>query len=131
MAEAKSHQSVDWHNYFEHIRKECPWSWSAWQQGLIDIVEYQGVKQPLAPYQARMYVIHSDPTVITSICSAFDYEDSQDEWLYSYPGYGDWATPVGVLIQQNRKQLQNLRQQLEKAGSESVKFSEASSTRSC
>lgn len=115
----KSHQSVDWHSYFEHIRKECPWSWSAWQQGQIDIVEYQGRKLPLGQYQARMYVLYSEPNIITAICQAFDYEDNQDEWLYSYPGYGEWATPVGVLIQQNRQQLQNLRTQLEKAGSES------------
>jgi hypothetical protein len=33
--------------------------------------------------------------------------------LYSWPGYGKFATPVPVLIQQDHKQLQDLRDKLQ------------------
>ena len=112
MDEAKSHQSVDWTAYFESIQQQCPWSLSAWRKGQIDIVEYQGVKIPLGDYSARMYVISAPDSTVVAIAQSMNYGDKQDEWLWSYPGYGDYATPVKVLIQQNRSQLTNLRQQL-------------------
>jgi hypothetical protein len=51
--------------------------------------------------------------VVTALAEAFDYTDTESEWLYSYPGYGEYATPVSVLIQQNRKELTRLRTQLD------------------
>jgi hypothetical protein len=38
-----------------------------------------------------------------------DQQDPVHEWLFSYPGYGLYATPVPVLIQQNRQQLNQIR----------------------
>jgi hypothetical protein len=110
--EARSHQSVDWLGYFESIQRECPWSLAAWRKGGIDIVEYQGVKIPLGDYSARMYVISAPDATVVAIAQSLDHGDVECEWLYSYPGYGEFATPVKVLIQQNRSQLTNLRQQL-------------------
>ncbi len=112
MEKARSHQSVDWTAYFESIQRECPWSLAAWRKGQIDIVDYEGTKLPLGDYSARMYVISAPDATVVAIAQSMDYGDSECEWLYSYPGYGDYATPVSVLIQQNRSQLKNLRQQL-------------------
>jgi hypothetical protein len=108
----KSHQSVDWLAYFESIQRECPWSLSAWRKGQIDIVNYEGTRLPLGDYSARMYVISAPDSTVVAIAQSMDYGDSECEWLYSYPGYGEFATPVKVLIQQNRSQLKNLRTQL-------------------
>ena len=110
---AKSHQSVNWLEYFKSIRSECPWSYAAYIRGLIDIVDYTGVKLPLGPYQARMYIVHQSNSVVTALAEGFDYTDTESEWLYSYPGYGEYATPVSVLIQQNRNELTRLRTQLD------------------
>jgi hypothetical protein len=112
VVKAKSHQSVNWSAYFESIQKECPWSLAAWRKGLIDIVEYQGQRIPLGLYSARMYVITAPDATVVAIAQGLDYDDLECEWLYSYPGYGEFATPVSVLIQQNRKELTNLRSQL-------------------
>ena len=112
MEKARSHQSVDWSAYFESIREQCPWSLAAWRKGLIDIVEYQGQRLPLGLYSARMYVISAPDSTVTAIANGLDYDDPECEWLWSYPGYGEFATPVSVLIQQNRKELKNLRSQL-------------------
>lgn len=110
MDEAKSHQSVDWAKYFKSIRTECPWSYSAFQQGQIDICEYTGKVMPLGNYQARIYTMTTSTAEVAAICAALDY--GEDEWLFSYPGYGPFATPVSVLIQQNRARLQDLRSKL-------------------
>jgi hypothetical protein len=109
---AKSHQSVNWYDYFKSIREECPWSYAAYLKGKIDIVEYEGVRLPLGDYSARMYLIRVPDSTVTAIANGLDYDDQECEWLYSYPGYGDYATPVAVLIQQNRRELTNLRSQL-------------------
>ena len=111
---AVSHQSVDWYHYFKSIRTQCPWSYAAYIHGGIDIVEYSGKRLPMGPYQARMYTLTAPNDTVEALALGLDYEDSDCEWLFSYPGYGEYATPVSVLIQQHRQTLQQLRQQLTK-----------------
>lgn len=60
-----------------------------------------------------MYVIHAPDATVTAIADGFNYTDTECEWLYSYPGYGDYATPVPVLIQQNRSTLTTIRDQMQ------------------
>jgi hypothetical protein len=108
--EARSHQSVNWYDYFKSIKTECPWSYSAYLKGEIHISEYTGEILPLGRYQARVYTV-TDPTQsVEALSAALDHGD--DEWLFSFPGYGPFATPVPVLIQQDRKELNRLRHQL-------------------
>jgi hypothetical protein len=111
--EARSHQSVDWYAYFNSIRTQCPWSYAAYLKGEINIVEYTGVKLPIGDYAARMYILSAPDATVAALAQAFDYGDTECEWLYSYPGYGEFATPVSVLIQQPRRVLNELRQKLE------------------
>jgi hypothetical protein len=107
----KNHQSVDWDQYFTSIRSECPWALKAWQQGLIDIVTYTGDILPLGPYHARVYMVNAPTETVEALCQGLDY--GSDAWLFSYPGYGQWATPMPVLIQQDREKLESLRLKLE------------------
>lgn len=111
MEEAKNRQSVDWYAYFKSIREECPWSYAAFVKNKIDIVEYQGVKLPLGEYSARMYLVTAPDATVIALAEGLDYDDKEYEWLYSYPGYGDYATPVSVLIQQWREELNRIRKQ--------------------
>ena len=111
MDEDASHPSVDWGQYFTTIRTECPWAQQAWRQGQIDIVKYTGEILPLGDYQARVYVVNAATETVEAICHSLNY--GADEWLFSYPGYGAWATPVGVLIQQDRSRLRELRNKLQ------------------
>lgn len=106
----KSHQSVNWQNYFTHIKSQCPWSYQAYQQGQIDIVPWTGQIHPLAHYQARIYLVDLPNDQLEQL--AKDLDHGEDEWLFSYPQYGEWATPVSVLIQQNRARLRELRHKL-------------------
>ena len=112
VVKVRSHQSVDWLAYFESIQTECPWSLAAYKRNLIDIVEYTGVQLPIGDYSARMYTVSAPDATVEAIAQGFDHVDSECEWLYSYPGYGEFATPVSVLIQQPRRVLDALRQKL-------------------
>lgn len=109
MVKAASHQSVNWYQYFKSIRVECPWSYNAYLKGEIDIVPWDGSVKPLGQCLARVYVVDTDHSV-EALAESLDY--GEDEWLFSYPGYGDFATPVPVLIQQNRALLAKLRNNL-------------------
>lgn len=111
MEKVRNHQSVDWYAYFKSIRSQCPWSYAAYLKGKIDIVEYQGEKLPLGNFSARMYLINAPDDTVAAIADGLDYEDTEYEWLYSYPGYGEYATPVSVIIQQWRAELNKLRRE--------------------
>lgn len=102
-------EDVDWSQYFKGIRQQCPWSWQAFQQQQIDIVDWQGYIVPLGQFQARIYICDVTDQELESLADRLDSESETDEWLFSYPGYGDWATPVRVLIQQDRIRLDLLR----------------------
>lgn len=114
MEKAKSHQSVNWLEYFESIQKECPWSLRAYKQNLIDIVNWidSDTIEPLEHFQARMYIVDLPDNIVEAMANELDCQDQECEWLFSYPGYGEFATPVKVLIQQNRKELNSIRSRL-------------------
>jgi hypothetical protein len=112
--EAKNHQSVNWLEYFESIQRECPWSLRAYKAGAISIEHWHDTPtvEPLGDYQARMYIVDLPDNIVEAMALELDCNDQDCEWLFSYPGYGEYATPVKVLIQQNRKQLNDLRNRL-------------------
>lgn len=116
----RSHQSVNWLAYFEGIQLECPWSLRAYKQGALEIVNWADSDTilPLGELKARLYIVDYPNAIVEAIAEELDCQDIDCEWLFSYPGYGDYATPVAVLIQQNRKELADLRNKIN--GSESL-----------
>lgn len=100
---------VNWYQYFKSIRVECPWSYSAYVKGQIHIVDYNGQILPLGNYQARVYLVNAPNETLEALAASFDH--GEDEWLFSYPGFGPYAAPVPILIQQNRQRLRELREQ--------------------
>ena len=102
-------EDVDWQRYFEDIRTQCPWSWQAYQKNQIDIVNWQNTVIPLGDFQARIYICDATDSQLKKLAERLDDVSDEDEWLFSHPGYGRWATSVPVLIQQNRSRLNELR----------------------
>ena len=102
---------VNWEEYFYNIRQQCPWSYSAWQRGEIDIQPWQGHSKPLGVLQARIYIVDLNRRRLKKLAGKLD-QDPVCEWLWSEPNYGPWATPIPVLIQQHRSRLDLIRQQL-------------------
>ena len=102
---------VNWLAYFEGIQKQCPWSLAAWIKSEITVSKWQGKSQPLGTQQARIYVTPKlNQRRLKKLCKTLDH--GSDEWLWSYPSYGRFATPVAVLIQQDRDRLKNIRSKL-------------------
>jgi hypothetical protein len=110
----RNHQSVDWLAYFESIQTECPWSLTAYKRGQIDIQYWadSDTLEPLGQFHARMYILELPDNIVEAMAEELDCNDQESEWLFSYPGYGLYATPVKVLIQQNRQQLNTIRNKL-------------------
>lgn len=104
----RNHLKSNWGEYFASIKKECPWGYSAWLRGQIDIVNWEGRVLALGGYQARMYIVNADDKIVESM--ACELDEGEYEWLFSYPGYGEYATPEKVLIQQSRATLTKLRE---------------------
>jgi hypothetical protein len=107
---ARSHQSVNWGEYFSKIKQQCPWSWAAWLQGQIDIVKYNKTQKPLEGYQARIHIVRLNRRRLKKLCKQLDH--GEYEWLWSEPNYGPYGTPVACLIQQDRQRLEQLRKKL-------------------
>jgi hypothetical protein len=107
----RSHQSVDWGEYFYSIKAQCPWSHVAWAKGKIDIQPWTLGVQDLDVYRARVYLVKGlNKRRLKKLAKKLDH--GVCEWLWSYPGYGPYATPVPVLIQQRRAELDAIRQTL-------------------
>lgn len=104
---AKNHQRSKWGEYFASIKNQCPWSYSAWLHGQIDIVDWENSVLALGEYQARVYIVYAENSVVERI--AEELNEGVCEWLFSYPEYGKFATPEKVLIQQLRSTLTELR----------------------
>lgn len=102
---------VDWLAYFRRISKQCPWSYQAYKQNLIDIVDYTGETYQLGKFKARVYVVDMSNDELESLADELD--QGNDAWLFSYPGYGPWASDVPILIQQDRSLLEDLRSKLD------------------
>jgi hypothetical protein len=78
-------------------------------EGRIEICFYDGELLPLGDLDARVYVCRVPKDTLEALAFAFDHGEC--EWLWSYPGHEKFSTPVPVLIQQNRQQLNQLRSQ--------------------
>jgi len=102
---------VNWDEYFYSIRKSCPWSYAAWQQGKIAIQKWRRQVIDLEPYRARVYIVDLNPRRLKKLSQKLD-QDPKYEWLWSHPRYGGESTPLPVLIQQDRAELKAIRNRL-------------------
>ena len=101
-------EEVNWDQYFQKIRKVCPWSWSEYRKGNIDIVAGTNIV-PLGDFAARIYIV--DISNAEELEEYHDYlnDTTDDEWLYSHPLYGGNSTEIPVLIQQDAELLRRAR----------------------
>lgn len=103
---------VNWEDYFYSIRCVCPWSWSAWRQGKIDIVNWGTGIVELGKHSARLYITHRhNSRQLKKITDRLNSISTTDEWLWSHPKYKFNSTPVPTLIQQDRQRLNSIRKQ--------------------
>lgn len=102
-------EASKWEEYFHRIRDVCPWSWAAWQKGLIDITHYDGIVKDLGDYEARVYILYRKPRLLKKIEKRLNQIRPDEEWLHSHPSFGPNATHIPVLIQQDQHKLNSIR----------------------
>lgn len=104
-----------WEQYFTSIKRVCPWSYSAWLKGKIEICLWKGIPQPLGDLEARVNIIGViKPRLLKKIEQRLNTEREDEEWLHSHPSFGIHSTPIPVLIQQNKHNLDMARANIAK-----------------
>ena len=122
-------KEVDWLEYYTGIRSVCPWSYRSYVMGGIITIPYnsntfdtfatsfevcesrEGVKTDCFVYVCDNKSPLWLETKVQELQSVDKYKES--EWLYSTPDDDEGnATPVPVIIQQRKAQLQQLREQV-------------------
>ena len=106
---AVAEEKIDWSSYFNHIKPVCPWSTAAWKKKEIQILEWSGEIQPLGKNQAIIYIVpNTNRKKLKKLAKKLD-TSIEYEFLWSEPTNGDYASPVPILIQQDRRKLFDLR----------------------
>jgi len=98
-------EKVDWLEYFDKIKKVCPWSYTAYKKGEIKIRSWDGEWEHLGNNQAIVYIVkNANRRRLKKLCKQLD-TSLEYEWLWSEPTNGPFASPIPILIQQDRRKL--------------------------
>jgi len=114
----KDQKEVNWASYFAKIRGVCPWSFKAHMQDKILFIPYTdttlstwAVLFSASKHEAFVYKCpEKSVDWLNSMCDKLNAKYTEYEWLWSHPAEGGDSTPVPVLIQQDRAQLEKLRE---------------------
>ena len=123
---------VDWEQYFRSIQKVCPWSYESYLAGKIKITR-QDIIQDLKEYDAIVYQVDMSIDELDNFVEKLNDSQEECEFLWSHPDHskgGNNQTPVAVIIQQDRKFLEELRKG-EKSGTYSKAKETSKSSSSC
>jgi len=112
-----------WSSYFAKIKGVCPWSYRAYMADTILFVDYAETDfntwrlfLKYTNFEATVFKCpEKTPDWLNSKCDELNALQSDYEWLWSHPDEdsGDGhSTHIPVLIQQNREQLEMLREKL-------------------
>jgi hypothetical protein len=103
-------ETADWGDYFGSIKTACPWSYSAWRRGAIEITLWTGVIANLDSRAARIYLApQHNPRQLRKMSQRLNSSRPSEEWLYSHPRFGENSTPTACFIQQDRRTLELIR----------------------
>jgi hypothetical protein len=103
-------KEVDWFSYFESIKPVCPWSSAAHLRNLIRIQTWHSQILDLGKFEAIVYTApNHKPRQLKRITQRLNTQYHQYEFLWSHPKYGGHSTEVPVIIQQDQKRLESIR----------------------
>lgn len=103
-------EEVNWLEYFQSIRRVCPWSLQSFRQGKIEFIEFDGAwNMDIGQWDARVYIVDRKARLIKKWADQLNDQDPVCEWLWSHPKYKNYSAPVPIIIQQPRAKLEELR----------------------
>ena len=108
-----------WFDYFNSIKKYCPWSFESYCKDRIlitqfdkDILELNEQNWSLKQWDAIVYTSQLSVDDLDEFCEKQNESQNTCEYLWSHPDYtkgGNRQTHCPVIIQQDRAQLTELR----------------------
>jgi len=109
-----------WQIYFASIKGVCPWSLRAFMDNNILFLDYSsktyntwGSIFHASKHEAFVYkCVDKSVDWLIDKCEELNKKSTRSEWLWSHPSEGGNSTPVPVLIQQDREQLESLRDKI-------------------
>ena len=118
MEKTNDPKEYDWNAYFAKINDVCPWSQTYWEKDQLDIVEWTGEIFELSKKCVARVYKHPEATSteLENLSLKMNEEREGEEWLYSFPEALPLSTPVGVLIQQDTKMLNDIRKIYQEQG---------------
>ena len=106
-------ENVSWKAYFERISDACPWSLEAYNNDEIQFFQEINTIRSLENNKANLYILSNfSIDDIYELAEQLDELYEEYEFLWSHPDFtkgGNRATPVPVIIQQDKAQLEYLR----------------------
>jgi len=108
-----------WAEYFDSIKRVCPWSGQAYKMSKILFVETNGnclnTWAKLFPHTEHEAYVYTWPDASVEWLQTMSEglnEKYETEWLWSHPDLGEKNTHIPVLIQQDATQLAELREKI-------------------
>jgi len=114
----KAQEEVNWAEYFARIRGVCPWSYKAFMNDNILIINYGEADfitfaKLFGHSKHETYVykcIGHTSEWLNAKCDEMNVLFNHCEWLWSHPEYGGDSPDIPIIIQQDKKQLEQLRE---------------------
>jgi hypothetical protein len=109
-----------WSAYFSSIQSVCPWSLHAYMRNKIKFIDYNkdsilvwSAVFASTDYSAFIYLMpKSSSEDVAALATSLERFIPTSEFLWSHPSEGGHSTPEPCIIQQDRGQLQALRDRL-------------------
>lgn len=125
MAKAKvaKEDNVNWLEYYASIRSVCPWSYKAYMNDNILVIDYSPncFKTWSCLFKGTNYeaFVYKMPQItaeeLETLCDYYNEtlgDKYNSEYLWSHQEEGGNSAPVPILIQQDKAQLEELRNKI-------------------
>ena len=120
---ALKEDNIDWQGYYASIKSVCPWSYKAFMNDNILVIEYGAntFKTWSCLFTGTKYeaFVFKMPQItaeeLHTLCDHYNEtlgDKYKSEFLWSHNEEGGDSTPVPVIIQQDKAQLETLRESM-------------------
>ena len=123
MEKALEEDNIDWQGYYASIKSVCPWSYKAYMNDNILVINYSPgcFKTWSCLFNSTKYeaFVFKMPQItaeeLHTLCDHYNEtlgDKYKSEFLWSHNEEGGDSAPVTIIIQQDKAQLETLRESM-------------------